>query len=258
VLFRSHDHFNAGGVRHGWLAWTVGALLPAAVAGIGAGLLHALSPPLVWALGFASLYFAMGYRRVELGARDMVGALTVRDTLRARHFCTGWCADPGADADAEGLAREGIRAVLRLALERRFGVIFWTACLGLPGTLLYVLTRYLADRWRDDADFGAPARRALYWLDWLPARALAFSFAIAGNFDHALAVWRALRGKKENTTLVIAAGAGALGLNLSGATDPDLAWDAPGSEYLEGAVRLVWRALLLWLLILALLWLAGR
>lgn len=259
-----HDHFNAGGVRHGWLAWAVGALLPAAIAGVSVGVLHVISPPLVWAIGLGALYFAMGYRQVELRARDIVGALTVLDLDRARRFLGDWRVDPASEADAETVARDGIRAVFRLGLERLFGVIFWFALLDLSGVLMHFLTRYLAARWAGDAAFGGPARQVANWLDWLPARTLAFSFAIAGNFDHALAAWRAQSGNPDNETVVVAAGAGALGVRLGDTraapdeSGPSRAWEAPGAEYLEGATRLVWRALLLWLAVLAMIWLAGR
>lgn len=258
------EHFNAGSARHGWLAWAIGALLPAAVAGMVSGFLQLISPPLVWVVAFALLYFASGYRQVVQTAQDMVGALTVLDLDRARRFCGDWCAGLPSDADAEAMARNGIGTVFRLSLERLFGIVFWFVWLDLIGVLLYALTRFLAEHWRNAGEFGRPARQVLHWLDWLPAHGLAFSFAIVGNFEHALAGWRTRTAQARNDEVVCAAGAGALGVRLGEPLaeivpgNPAASWDAPSAEYLEGAVHLVWRALLLWLVLLAMLWLAGR
>lgn len=258
------DHFNAGSVRHGWLAWAVGALLPAAIVGMFAGLLQHLAAPLLWAVAVAFLYYASGFRQVTQTAADLVGALLVHDMDRAQRFCGDWCAGLAPDADAEALARRAIGQVFRLALARLFGIIFWYACFGLFGALLYVLSRCLAEHWRSDDTFGRAANEILYWLDWLPARALAFSFAIVGNFDQALAGWRALPPQTGNLEVVVAAGGGALGVRLGeplaeiAPGHPTAHWDAPSPEYLDGAVNLVWRALLLWLAILFLVWLVGH
>jgi adenosylcobinamide-phosphate synthase len=257
-----HDHLNAGAAKHGWLAWGVGALLPAAVAGMVAGILHFILPPLDWALAMAVLYFAMGYRLVEQRARDLVGALTVLDLDRAREFCADWRAE--GSEDVEGLARDGTRAVLRLSLERLFAPMFWFALLGVFGVVAHGLSRYLAERWHADSVFATPARQVTHILEWPVARILALSFAVVGNFEHALAGWRTLPAHADNASVARAAGAGALGVRLGdmraeiAASDPSGAWDAPGPEYLEGTLRLVWRALILWLAVIALAWLAGR
>lgn len=257
-----HDHFNAGGRHHGWMAWVVGAVLPAAAAGMLAGILYALSPPLSWALTFAALYFAMGYRVVDKRARDIIGALSVLDLDRAKQLGGDWCGE--AVHDVETMARDGIRTVLRLCLNRLFAPIFWFALLGLFGVMLYGLTRYLAQRWQADTLFGAAAARATHWLEWPAARVLALTFAIVGNFEHALAGWRALRAEADNESVVASAGSGAIGVRLGeihgefADSDPSRHWDAPGADYLEGALRLVWRALILWLAVLFFAWLAGR
>jgi adenosylcobinamide-phosphate synthase len=257
-----HDHLNAGARHHGWFAWAVGALLPAAVAGMASGILNTFMPPLAWALALATLYCAMGFQRVATRARDIVGALTVFDLDRARHFADDWHAEDSGDV--ESLARDAIHAVLRLGLQRLFAPIFWFALLGLFGVLLHALTRYLAERWRADPVFGGPARQVGAGLEWPVARFLGLSFAIVGNFEQALAGWRALPADADNDSVTRAAGAGALGVRL-GDTHAELAsgassgnWDAPNPEYLEGALRLIWRALILWLVVFSLAWLAGR
>ncbi len=257
-----HDHLNEGGHRHGWLAWGVGALLPAAVVGMCVGILHALSAPLAWVASGVALYFAMGYREIDQRARDMLGALVVLDLERARRFCGDWC--DARSADAEAMSGDALRATLRLSIERLFAPMFWFVVLGVFGVALHGLSRYLAERWRTDSVFSSPARVILHWLEWLPARALAFSFAIVGNFDRAFAAWRAGPDATDNASVVRGAGAGALGVRLEASPDggplsgATVAWDMPSAEYVEGGLRLVLRVLLLWLALFALVWLAGR
>lgn len=257
------DHLDAGATRHGWFAWAVGALLPAAIAGMCSGLIQLVSTPLTWAMAVVTLYFATGYRQVAQIVQDMVGAMTVQDMERARRFCGDWCAlSPGTDA--EGLAVCGIRAVFRFSLERLFGALFWFIILDLFGAVVYALSRALAEAWRDDSSFGMPAHWLVHWLDWLPARGLAISFAVVGNFEHALVGWRGLAGNATNVAVVTAVGGGAIGVHIGSSaaptepSHPGSTFDLPGTDYLEGALHLVWRALLLWLTVLALVWLAGR
>ena len=258
------NQFNAGTQRHVWLAWTVGALLPALVAGMVVGLLKLIALPLAWAASVLVLYFALGYRHMAVGVMDAVGALSVGDIERARRFESDWCRDVSPDMDAESLARCGIKTVFHQALYRLFAVLFWFLLLGVAGAVLYALTRSLADRWQGEALFKGWLDRVLYALEWLPARGLAISFAAVGNFDNALAGWRkaARSGAESNAVIVEASGAGALGIRLEPASDESTEENgqvvgraAPSADYMEGAVNLIWRALLLWLALLALLWL---
>jgi len=124
------------------------------------------------------------------------------------------------------------------------------------------------------------ARRVWRAVDWLPARATALSFAAVGNFEEAIDGWRqhARRHPDENDGLIVAATAGAINVQLGGAglrpvfapersqgfqADAWRAADAdplpgrpPQFEHLRSVVGLVWRAVVLWLLLLALLSLA--
>lgn len=109
--------------------------------------------------------------------------------------------------------------------------------------------------------FGEFARRAFYFIDWLPARFTAASFAIVGNFEDAIYCWRtqAARWADPLIGIVIAAGGGALGVRLGNPiVRAGLIEDRPemgvGDEaevaFLDSTVGLVWRALVLWLAML--------
>jgi cobalamin biosynthesis protein CobD/CbiB len=109
--------------------------------------------------------------------------------------------------------------------------------------------------------FGEFAHAAFGVIDWLPARITATAFAVVGDFEDAIYCWRtqAARWPDRILGVVLAAGAGALGVRLGmpvprGATLEDrpelgLGEDAD-TPFLDSAVGLIWRALVLWLAML--------
>ncbi|HYF58064.1 MAG TPA: cobalamin biosynthesis protein [Burkholderiaceae bacterium] len=133
--------------------------------------------------------------------------------------------------------------------------------------------------------YGEFARRAYAWLDWLPVRFAAAGFAIVGNFEDAVYCWRAasaVRGGDSQRRVLLMTGGGALGLRiadprveadvrgLEGAgaeSDPAQAigaavgfdWNGtePDAAGLRSAVGLVWRSVVLWVLLFAMLTIAS-
>ena len=99
-------------------------------------------------------------------------------------------------------------------------------------------------------------------------RITAAGFAIVGNFEDAVYCWRTQANKWPDSLsgsgigIVLASGAGALGVRLGmpvveAGEIADRAEIGTGDEadveFMQSAVGLVWRALLLWLLLLLLL-----
>jgi len=112
--------------------------------------------------------------------------------------------------------------------------------------------------------FGEFARNAFRAIDWVPARFTAASFAIVGDFEDAAYCWRtqAARWPDEILGVVLAAGAGALGVRLGmpiprGPTleeRPELGLgEDADTAFLDSTVGLVWRALVLILVLLLVL-----
>jgi adenosylcobinamide-phosphate synthase len=116
----------------------------------------------------------------------------------------------------------------------------------------------------------------------VPARLTAFGFAVVGNFEEAVNSWRRDAGlwMYPNEGVILAAAAGALGIQLGGMAAPGVTPDrsktftagsgagaasAEGSTpgqlpqpgHLQSVVGLVWRSVVLWMLLLALLSLAN-
>jgi adenosylcobinamide-phosphate synthase len=129
------------------------------------------------------------------------------------------------------------------------------------------------------------------WLvvDWLPSRVTALGFAIVGNFEEAIDSWRNFAqrlartgltdGWNDNDGVILAATSGALNVSLGGEalkevfqplatqTIPTDEQDPlgmtetttgrePNVGHLRSIVGLVWRSVVLWMLLLALLSLA--
>lgn len=76
-----------------------------------------------------------------------------------------------------------------MANQRVFAVVFWYVMLGLPGAVLYRLVNVTAEMSIGTA-MNAAGNKILDVLDWLPARILAFLFALAGHFTRVLNCWR--------------------------------------------------------------------
>lgn len=133
--------------------------------------------------------------------------------------------------------------------------------------------------------FGQVAVTLYRWLDWVPSRLAAAGFAVMGNFEDAVYCWRTAASVKTGDVqrrLLLMAGSGALGVRIA---DPAMeaevrAAQSAGSETesgpiasqpsgfdwhgiepdaasLRSAVGLVWRALILWILLFAMLTIAN-
>ena len=118
-------------------------------------------------------------------------------------------------------------------------------------------------------EFARFAVRAFAVIDWVPARLTAASFAAVGNFQDAVDCWRAQGAAWADETqgIILASGAGALGVKLGGPLQaahnahevgsetfdplrPELgAGGEADADYLSSAVGLIWRALVMWMLL---------
>lgn len=262
------DSFNAGHHRQGVLAWGAGVLLPALGLGMLAGLLGDALLGLGWAFEVLVLYFCLGFREASFHATSVSRALAANDTARARATLDNWRPGSPPCGDNDGISRITIEETLKASLSTLFGVLFWYFLLGVAGAVAYRLAYLCRDLWHGEAEFDIFALRAIHVLDWLPVRAAGFSFAIVGNFQDALESWRgqAHVWGDENQGILLAAGAGALGVQLGGniavsggeLLRPTLGTEEPaGPENIGRAVALVWRAAMLWLAVVGLLWLGS-
>ncbi|MDA0188870.1 MAG: CobD/CbiB family protein [Proteobacteria bacterium] len=274
-------HFNAGERRHGALAWGLAVLGLTALAGLAFIVLHGLNPLLGWAWNVLVLYLTMGFRQFSHYYTDIQLALRMGDVPHARKLLAEWRGRPADDLTSSEIARLAIEEALAASHRHVFGVLVWFVLLPGPcGAVLYRAATFLAEHWGRRAeenpaefgDFGTFAQQSFAIIDWLPARMTAAGFAIVGNFEDAIFCWRTQAdtwpsdGYGPGLGIVLASGAGALGVRLGmpvveAGEIADRAELGTGEEadvdFMQSAVGLVWRALVLWLLLLLLLGLAN-
>jgi len=280
---------DAGERQYGILGW----LLVVGAAVLGAALLQwlasALHPLAVFVLHVAVLYLTIGFRQFSHAFTEIQVALAADDPAGARSVLDRWLGRVDADdsierlvrdASVQGVCREAIAGALVAAHRHVFGPLFWYMLLpGVVGPVLYRVAELLARRWAHpvvegaaqvEEPYGVFADRAFRVIDWLPARLSAAGFAVVGNFEEAVYCWRgavASGTASDSHALLLASGGGALGLRIAepvlearwAAGDQGFEW--PGAEPDAGALRsavgLVWRSVVLWISLFAMVTIAA-
>lgn len=284
VRWAGHS-FDAGKPHYAALAWSVAVLVPTAtVVLVHWALVLAIGWPAAVVWNIVVLYTTLGFRQFSHHFTEIRDALESGDEDRARRLLAVW-----QRVEVNGLQRsEIVRQVIEysvIAAHRHvFGVLAWFCIfsalgLGPAGAVLYRLSEFVPRYWVHKGEalvhpvsvaLDAVARRCWGAVDWLPARITAIGFAVVGSFEEAIENWRnsAQRGLTGNDGVVLAATAGAINIRLgtggdSAATGLDR--DSPAAQeagqepevgHLRTVVGLVWRTVLMWMILLALLTLA--
>ena len=168
--------------------------------------------------------------------------------------------------------------------------------LGPAGAVLYrmseFVSRYWANKGASTGESASPAlenaaTRAWLVIDYVPARLTSLGFAVVGSFEDAIDGWRNYIQRSgtglenRNDGVILAATSGAVNVRLGGealkaafapeasqgfqasgieAGSPPATESTPGREpevaHLRSIVGLVWRSVVLWMVLLALLTLA--
>ena len=268
------SRFNAGAFRHGVLAWCLAVLLPVALVGGVYAALYALNPLFGLLLNIGVLYLTMGFRQFSHHYTEIQLALRLGDLERARLLLEEWLGHSAYKLDATDIARLSIEGALAASHRHVFAVLLWFVLLPGPcGALLYRLSLIVRERWgralvEADKGFATFAIQSFSIIDWLPVRVTASAFAVVGDFEDAAYCWRtqAAQWPDRDLGIVLAAGAGALGVQLgrpvvAGVEISDRAelglGDPADVDFMQSAVGLVWRATVVWLLLLFLLGLAS-
>jgi adenosylcobinamide-phosphate synthase len=289
-------NFDAGRPHHTVVVWCIAVLVPA----VGAALLHALlrEASIVLALAFdvLLLYLTLGFRQFSHYFTDIREALEGGDEARARDLLGQWLHLDAAELPRSELLRHVLEHALLAAHRHVFGVFFWFVLfsalgLGPLGAVFYRMAEFASRYWSyRHKSLEAPAhdallalsRRLFALIDHVPARLTAGGFAVVGNFEEAVNTWRshASLWARPNEGVILAAAAGALGVQLGGAAAPGVTPDrsktfsgevepetasaagstagaAPQIGHLQSVVGLVWRSVVLWMLMVALLSLAN-
>ena len=288
-------NFNAGRDHHAAVVWLITVPLPAFGAWavhVALGQLGGVFA-LVWDV--VVLYLTLGFRQFSHYFTDIQEALERGDELRARGLLQEWRSLDTSDLPRDELLRHVIEHALVSAHRHVFGVFFWFVVVsalgfGPAGAVLYRLAEFASRYWGERAKrVGLPQEDRLMklsanWfsiIDHVPARLTAGGFAVVGNFEEAVSGMRrdARLWGHTNEGVILASAAGAVGVRLGGSVHRDLERDAAASAdgdsnfdlpqaegstlglapqlgHLRSLVGLVWRSVILWMLLLALLSLA--
>ncbi|MFF7710444.1 adenosylcobinamide-phosphate synthase CbiB [Pseudomonas sp. NPDC007930] len=260
---RLEQRFNAGGRgwrSHGVTAWFI-AVVPLTL------LFTLLSwLPLVGdAVAVLALYLALGLRSLGEHVEPVARALHAGDLAEGRRRVSYLVSRHTEALDATGVAKAATESVLENGSDAVFAALFWFAVAGVPGVVLYRLSNTLDAMWgyRNERfeRFGWAAARIDDVLNYLPARLVALTYALLGKTALALRCWQR-QGRlwdSPNAGPVMAAGAGALGVELGGTAvyhgQPHaraVLGEGPAADAaaIERGWRLVQRGVWLWLLIL--------
>lgn len=268
------SYFNAGGRHHGIAGWLVAVVLPVVLLGLLYLALYSLNPLLGWLLNVGVLYLTMGFRQFSHHYTEIQLALRLGDLDRARLLLAEWQDRSTQGMSAREIARLSIEGALGSSHRHVFAVLLWFVLLPGPcGALLYRLALIVRDRWTADCpaehnEFPVFARRVFGIIDRVPLRTTAAAFAVVGDFEDAVHCWRTQPAMWPDRDLgiVLASGAGALGVQLGRSVidegevseRAELGLGEPADvDFMQSAVGLVWRATVLWMLLLFLLGLAS-
>ena len=263
------DTFNAGESRHGRIAWAVAVVPPVVGSLIVYYVLLWMYSPLALALNVAALYVTLGFRQFSHYFTAIQLALGSGDLERARLLIGTWRGENAQHRSKEEIVRLAIEEALAASHHHVFAVLFWFMLLpGPSGAILYRLAAFLSYRWRGQGAFGRFATRFHAAMEWPAARLTAIAFAVVGDFEDAVYCWRtqASAWTDPNLGIVLAAGAGAMGVRLGmplaqadGGVEPrpDLGvGENAEAAFLDSTVGLLWRSLVVWVFLLAILTIA--
>ena len=285
---------DAGHPQLAWTTWSLAVGVPTLVTLVVHWLLmYFLGWPVAMVWSVCVLYASLGFRQFSHHFTDIRDALDAGDERLARELLAQWQHVSVGSLPRSELLRHVIEHSVLSAHRHVFGVLAWfsvLAALGLgpAGAVFYRMSAWVSRAWQTSsqtqsgwvsAPLPAAAHMAWYRVDWVPARVTALAFAVVGNFEEAIDCWRthAQRCPDDNNGVVLSATAGALNVRLGGealnaqsspehALLSDESLGTQGSEstpgrapelaHLSSVVGLVWRSVVLWMVLLALLTLA--
>lgn len=285
VRFCSRN-LDAGKPLHGWLAWGLAVLGPSALAMLVYWSLDFwFGWPLALLWSALVLYASLGFRQFSFHFTEIRNALANDDDALARTLLAQWQNIDVQSWSHSDMIGRVIELSVLAAHRHVFGVLVWFSVLaalgfGPMGAVLYRLAEFVVRYWQHKSEalqqpisqaLKTNARVAWHWVDTLPARITVLGFAVVGNFEEAIDGWRryAEQSGTDNDGLLLAATAGAINVQLGALHATHLPASAevtaaqgsslrppPELAHLAILVGLVWRAVVMWLVLLALLTLA--
>jgi AmpE protein len=200
---------------------------------------------LVFVLSSILLWYSLGPIPVDQDYNDYFAALHRHEEGKARDVATKLLGFEPPQGLA-GLTRTVAAKMFVSAEQELFSVLFWFLLLGPAGALGYRLVI-------ESQKFGNPeimgvAAKIQLWLDYVPARLVSLSFSLMGHFIAVIGclmncLWS---NPSVNATLVGDSGLAAIGAGMDETKELTI------NDHQEG-IRLVYRTLMTWLVVVALM-----
>lgn len=290
LIYTTRRYLDAGRWGDALLVGGVLVLAPALLAVLMQWVLGSLLgwwAVLVW--NVVVLYFTLGFRQFSYHLTDIRKALDDNNEYLARQLLAQWRHLDTREFMRGHIYQRVMEASTLAAHRSVFGVFFWYAVasafgVGPAGAVMYrscELAYRMFHRHGESQSVVNPHLLALFakaWalIDWVPVRLSAISFAMVGNFEEVVERWRALPqtdpapSVAANERVLLSASFSAINAAapnaavaitdlastdrqgqagvMTVASEPRL-----GMTELNLLIGLVWRALILWMLLLALL-----
>lgn len=219
----------------------------------------------VWS-GFAYVYsvavliLCIGPQDLNRQVQNYLDTLERDDEDEARRLACeilGYACD---ENDPPMQTAENLReSILSQIVDRVLGVFFWFVILGPLGAVLFRVAQLLQQYALNDGSPLSQAAQRLYAiLYWLPARLCVIGYALAGNFVDTMSYWNSPADlwQRESRDLLIVSGVGSLRQDMRINSEKWLE-EQDISIGVSHALSLVKRTVIVWVVVLALLTLAG-
>lgn len=176
-----------------------------------------LKKPLWGLVGFLLqmllLFYVIGRGRLAQAVECYLSDWRTGDLQGATHQAEAhFGVAQGSIEDGVELHHKMRKQVLYCGLTDFFVVIFWYLILGVFGALVSCLTQlYVANASGEAKEW---AQKSKEIIEWLPARLLGLTFAVAGNFGTCFGEWAQsiLQTKMSNVDFLSVCGVSAIGL----------------------------------------------
>lgn len=199
--------------------------------------------------GIIVVLYCLGPACLSSDIEAYLDARSLGDDEEALHYA-GALTETAASTVPDQQTSDVTRAILHVANERIFSVLFWFVILGPIGAAVYRLMTNISKR--DEVDpLVQYARLIQSMIAWIPAHLLAAGYALTGHFDGAFRAYQSRPHESDisvaNYDVLVTTGLGAL--RGQEATDE--------ISCIQGARDLVTRSIMVWIAVLALLTLGG-
>jgi len=200
--------------------------------------------------GILVLIYCLGPACLSSEIDAYIDARSMGDEDEALHYA-GIITERAASSVPDQQTSDVTRAILYTANERVFSVIFWFICSGSAGVVLYKLASNICKEEEHDSEMAEWALILHSLMVWIPARMMAFGYALTGHFDGALSAYKSRPYESDisitSYDTLVSTGLGAL--RESSESDEISA--------IAAARNLVMRSIMVWIAVLALLTLGG-